>query len=269
MLLTYLVSEWHADLVAKISGEDLYDFSVLRPFVQVKDNRREITWPEILIFLANKQGATRDLLMLVGSEPHVRWPTFIKAVSQYLQTLGVQLIVNLRSFPAPTPHTRPAPVFPSSSDSELASAFGLAREGLAFKFEGFTDIAEVLSAEVDAWGCATVDLSVLQPYYFRPMPRARASIAVLNALDRVFGGETSISALQDSALEEDKAIDAFANEEMLAIIRGLEREYDESPLWQHPERTSGGPGTDLPSSEAVLGEIERLLREHGSPGAPD
>jgi hypothetical protein len=139
---------------------------------------------------------------------------------------------------------------------------------LAFKFEGFTDIAEVLSAEVDAWGCATVDLSVLQPYYFRPMPRARASLAAISAFDRVFGGETKTSTLKDSSLEEERAIDAFANEEMLAMIRGFEREYDESPLWQHPEKTSG-PGTDLPSSEAVLGEIERLLREHGSAGGPD
>jgi hypothetical protein len=269
MLLTYLVKEWRAELVAKISGDDFYDHSALRPLVQVKDNRRELTWPEVLIFLANKEGANRDLLVLVGSEPNLRWPSFASAVSQYLQTLGVQLIVNLRSFPAPTPHTRPAPIFPASLDSDLASQFGQVRQGLAFEFEGFTDIAEVLSVEVEAWGCATVDLSVLQPYYFRPMPRARASIAAISAFDRVFGGETKIGALRDSFLEEEKAIDAIADEEMQAMIRGLERAYDESPLWHQAEKVSGGSGTGLPSAEAVVGEIERLLREHGSPRAPD
>jgi PAC2 family protein len=238
---------------------------VLRPLVQVKDNRREITWPEILIFLANKKGANRDLLLLIGSEPHLRWPAFTRAISQYLQNLGVQLIVNLRSFPAPIPHTRPATIFPASSDMELASQFAPARQG--FKFEGLTDVAEVLSAEVDAWGCATVDLSVLQPYYFRPMPRAEASIAVIKALDRVFGGETDISALKEASLQEGSAIDAFTkdDEEMVAMVRAIEREFDESPLWR-PDSLSGEAG-ELPSAEAVVGEIERLLREHSDPGS--
>src|SRR5690242_8635974 len=118
LLLTHLETEWHAELIARVPGEDLYDYTVLRPLVQIKDNRRELTWPDIRIFFANKEGASRDILMLVGSEPHLRWPAFTRAISEYLQNLDVQLLVNLRSFPAPTPHTRPAPIFAASSDKD-------------------------------------------------------------------------------------------------------------------------------------------------------
>ena len=262
-VLSHLLGEWHAELIAKIQPGDFYDFTSLRPQVRISEGKPVIEWPEVLIFLANKEGATRDILLLVGSEPHLRWRTFIEAVADYVEKLGVRLIVNLRSFPAPTPHTRPAPIFPVSSDRELASKFGTPRDG--FKFEGLTDITEVLSVQVQSSGCQSVDLSVLQPFYFRPMPRAQASIAWIKALDRAFGGETSLELLEKTADEETRAINETSaeNAEMQSMIHELEQRYDSGSIWSQVE--PGAQTSELPSGEAVVNEIERLLRESGRP----
>src|SRR5206468_466980 len=105
-----LADEWHAELIASIKSEDLYDFSLLRPQVRLNDNKPVVGWPEILIYLADGEGTSRDRLLILGNEPHLRWRTFVETLSGYVGDLGVRTIVNVRSYPAPTPHTRPAPL---------------------------------------------------------------------------------------------------------------------------------------------------------------
>src|SRR6185295_1688994 len=66
-ILTYLADEWHAELIASIKSEDLYDFSVLRPQVRMNDDKPVVDWPEILIYLADGEGTSRDRLLLLGN----------------------------------------------------------------------------------------------------------------------------------------------------------------------------------------------------------
>ena len=260
-LLAHLVGEWRGQLVAKIQGEDFYDFTFVRPNIRINSGKSIIEWPEIDFFLANKEGSTRDLLIVTGTEPHLRWQTFTRAVIDYAGELGVRLLVNLRSFPGPVPHTRPAAIFPDSADREAAALFGVPRQG--FKFEGLTDIGSVLSASGQPLGWRSVDLSVLQPYYLRPMPRAQANIALVRALDRAFGGETSVGAFQEAFEEERKLLNETNNDdEMQTLIRTLESQYDENVGWLNP----ASQVSELPSGKDILSEIERLIHEQQNPG---
>src|SRR5438132_5483688 len=217
-LLAHLAGLWHSQLIAKIQGEDFYDFALVPPGIRVTNGKSMIEWPEISFFLANKEGSSRDLLIATGMEPHLRWQTFARAAVDYAEKLGVRFIVNLRSFPGPVPHTRPTPIFPDSLDREAASQFGPPRRG--FKFEGLTDLAAVLSASVEPLGWRSVDLSVLQPYYLRPMPRVQANIALVKALDRAFGGDTALDSFQEALDGERKMLkQADEDGELQQLIR--------------------------------------------------
>lgn len=261
-ILTYLAAEWHAELIATINSEELYDFSVLRPQVRSLNDKPVVAWPEILIYLAQRQGAGQDRLLLLGNEPHLCWQSFVKTLAGYVGDLGVRTIVNVRSYPAPTPHTRPAPLFVDSPDRELASRFGAPERGA--KFEVMPDFAQVLSAQVASFDWRTVDLSVFQPFYIRPMPRAQASIAVIKAIDHAFGTLTSLSSLDESAVLETKAFaQVIAQEEQMgALVRGLEERYDAGEDLGPDFREEV---SDLPSGAVVVTEVERFLREEAKP----
>src|SRR5947207_2983964 len=66
-ILTYLADEWHAELIATINSEDLFDFSVLRPQVRSLDDKPVVDWPEISIYLADGGGTMQDRLLLLGN----------------------------------------------------------------------------------------------------------------------------------------------------------------------------------------------------------
>ncbi len=62
---------------ATIDPEEFYDFQATRPQVSLVDGGvREITWPVVEIFEARVPRAPRDLILVTGHEPSMRWRTF-------------------------------------------------------------------------------------------------------------------------------------------------------------------------------------------------
>src|SRR5208282_1251061 len=91
-----------------------------RPIARIEDGvTTSITWPTIRLS-AGKDRAGADLLYLTGPEPDFAWPSFIRAVVELVQQMGVRIVIGLGAFPAPTPHTRPvrlaSTVPPGSAD---------------------------------------------------------------------------------------------------------------------------------------------------------
>src|SRR5712691_12338702 len=105
--VAYLVSQWNAELVARMDSQDFMDFTVDRPEGRFIGDRRTIKWPDTLVYLARPEGASRDFLLLVGFEPHFRWNGFVQDLAAYAEAAGVKTLVNIRGFPATVPHTRP------------------------------------------------------------------------------------------------------------------------------------------------------------------
>lgn len=264
--LTYLADAWQAEPVAEIDPDDFLDFTVRRPEQRRLGDKVTIEWPKTQIFAARPPGSSRDFLLLGGFEPNFRWPTFISAIMEYMQAAGVRTIVSLRSFPGSVPHTRPAPVNLTASDVELEVQFGIQAERA--KYEGPADIAAVLGAAGQSFGCETVELSVIQPYYVPRSATSAATLSLIRVLDHAFGITTPTESLQAAVADEAREIEeSFANqEEVHAMVRELEQTYDEG-LEQldflSPGLNDAGP---LPSGEELIEDIERLFREKGTPG---
>ena len=84
----YLVDRWDAELVADVDPEDFYDFTSTRPEVRLDDDGlREIVWPATEIYAATIPGTEQDVLLIIGTEPQLRWRTYCGELTEVAQEL--------------------------------------------------------------------------------------------------------------------------------------------------------------------------------------
>ena len=137
----YLAKSWRAARFAEIDPEDFYDFQATRPHVALEEGlTRRIDWPENAFYHARVPGIARDAVVLLGVEPNLRWRTFSRLVTGLAGELGIELVITLGALLADVPHTRPAPVTGSASDSKLIEELGLQGS----RYEGPTGIVGIL-----------------------------------------------------------------------------------------------------------------------------
>src|SRR6185503_18719817 len=78
---SYLAKQWEAERFAEIDPESFYDFQATRPMVSLDDGDiRHVDWPENAFFHAEIPGADRDMIILLGVEPNLRWRTFSELI---------------------------------------------------------------------------------------------------------------------------------------------------------------------------------------------
>src|SRR5207248_10773741 len=115
-------------------------------------------------------------VLLLGTEPGLRWRTFAGLVSGLATDLGVELLVTLGALLADVPHTRPAPVTASASDASLVEELGVQPS----RYEGPTGIVGVLHDACRTAGIPSVSLWAAVPHYvsLTPSPRAAKALCV-------------------------------------------------------------------------------------------
>ena len=88
----YLRDRWGARPFASMDPEEFYDFSSTRPEVKLADGfTRQIIWPANQLSAARLTGEDHDVVLLIGTEPQLRWRTFTSEVVAVAQELGVEL----------------------------------------------------------------------------------------------------------------------------------------------------------------------------------
>ena len=151
-VVNHLGIAWQATPIGAIDPEDFYDFQVNRPVVEIEGGRTQrLIWPTTRISLARSAdepgmsaapptGLSRDVVLVHGIEPNMRWRAFSEELVQGLESLGVELIILLGALLADAPHTRPVPVSVGSSSAKLGAEIGV---GLV-EYKGPTGIVGVL-----------------------------------------------------------------------------------------------------------------------------
>src|SRR6266508_866794 len=72
----YLAKQWGAARFAEIDAESFYDFQATRPHVSLEEGlTRRLEWPDNGFFHAAIPGTGRDAVILLGTEPNLRWKT--------------------------------------------------------------------------------------------------------------------------------------------------------------------------------------------------
>ncbi|MFE3742855.1 PAC2 family protein [Streptomyces sp. NPDC059134] len=249
----HLDREWKGEVFAALDAEDYYDFQVNRPTVFLEGGLRKITWPTTRLSVVRVGGEKpRDLVLVRGIEPSMRWRSFCNELLGFAHELGVEMVVILGALLGDTPHTRPVPVSGVTSDADLARTMDLEET----RYEGPTGIVGILQEACTHAGVPAVSLWAAVPHYVSQPPNPKATLALLNRLEDLIGLRIPLGELSEDARAWQLGVDQLAAEdsEVAEYVQSLEEARDTAEL---PEA----------SGEAIAREFERYLRRRdGGPG---
>ncbi len=237
---------------ASIDPELLFDFQETRPEVRLGANGlREIHWPTNNLLWAKTPDGARDLILLSGIEPHLRWRSFGETIAELITKTGVELVATLGSTLGTIPHTRAFPVTASTSNPDLASRLELDLP----TYEGPTGLIGALHDSLAQTVPALISLRVSVPHYIPGAPAPKATGALLARLEALTGVDTDHAGLADEIRDWESRVHlAIADdEEVRAYVTQLEASHDLQPSIE----------TEDPS--ALTEEIENFLRERPDP----
>jgi len=254
--LAHLEQVWHATLLAELDPEDYHDFQVNRPMVSLDESgHRTITWPTTRLYWARPPGASRDVILVRGIEPSMRWRTFVEELLGHARRLGATSLVTLGALLADVPHTRPIPVTTTSDDAGLLDRLALEPS----RYEGPTGIVGVFQDGAARAGLPGMSLWAAVPHYVGQAPSPKATLALLRHVEEVLDVTVPLGDLPEDARAWERGVDELAAEdgEIGEYVRQLEQAKDTAEL---PEA----------SGEAIAREFERYLRrrDDSGPGSP-
>ncbi|MFF9853293.1 PAC2 family protein [Streptomyces litmocidini] len=244
--VAHLDREWKGEVFAALDAEDYYDFQVNRPTVFLDNGVRKITWPTTRLSVVRVGGdKPRDLVLVRGIEPSMRWRSFCNELLAFAHELGVEMVVILGALLGDTPHTRPVPVSGVTSDPDLARTMDLEET----RYEGPTGIVGILQEACTHAGVPAVSLWAAVPHYVSQPPNPKATLALLNRLEDLIGLRIPLGELPEDARAWQLGVDQLAAEdsEVAEYVQTLEEARDTAEL---PEA----------SGEAIAREFERYLR---------
>src|SRR5216110_2503453 len=244
----YLAKLWGAEQIADVDPEGFFDFQATRPHVSLVDGiTRRIDWPETAFYHGKPAGLDRDVVLLLGIEPNVRWRTFTDLVVGHAQGLGVELVVTLGALLADVPHTRPSPVTGSASDPALVQELGLSTS----RYEGPTGIVGVLHDACNRAGIASASLWAAVPHYVAATPSPKATLALVERTTALLATPLTTTDLEIAAASYERQISEVveADEDVRDYVQRLERDEDDGSEHDPIDETS------LPSGDALAAEL--------------
>ena len=241
----WLNERWHARTFASIDPEEFFDFSNIRPRVALDDDgRREISWPGFEFSAARIPGTDTDAVLLLGTEPQLRWRTFCEAVTAVAAACDVSLSLSLGALLADVPHTQPVPVIGTSEHPDVMERFGL----LSSSYEGPTGIVGVLQQALADEAVPSASLWATVPSYVPAAPSPKAQLALLERIGQLLQIPMVTTDLQIAAAAYERQISELvdADDDTSAYVRGLEQR---------------GTADELSSTDDFVAEVERFLRD--------
>jgi len=245
----HLLRVWDAQPLGAIDPDEFYDFQVNRPTVRLVDGlARHLTWPTTRLLLCSPPDSRRDIILMRGVEPNMRWRAFCGELLGAVHELSATLVVTLGALLADTPHTRPVQVSGTAGDTATATRVGLERS----RYEGPTGILGVFQDAADKAGVPAVSFWAAVPHYVAQPPCPKATLALLRRVEDLLDVPLPMGDLPEEARAWEAHVDELAREDsdVAEYVRALE---------------SREPEADMPeaSGDAIAKEFERYLRRQG------
>lgn len=239
----HLDQKWGAEHFAEIDPEEFFDFSAVRPIVELDGDTRQLHWP------ANQFSATsepRPLILLQGIEPQLRWRTFTEQVLEVARHFDASMIITLGALLAEIPHSRPVTVYGGSDDPVLQERMNLEKSS----YEGPTGIVGILNQAAQASGIPTASLWAAVPNYVSGAASPKAALALLERLQDLLDIPIGATDLEIATSAYERQITELVSEDddTAEYIRTLEEQYDDGELSE-------------PDPTALVEEVEQFLRD--------
>jgi predicted ATP-grasp superfamily ATP-dependent carboligase len=254
--VSFLASALEARRFARIDSEEFYDFQANRPCVQLDEgNKREIVWPTVEVFEAPAPRAPRDLVLVQGIEPSMRWRAFSSHLVDLAEALGVQVVVSLGALLGDVPHTRPVTMTGYASDPSLVARLGM----MSSSYEGPTGIVGVLQHACADAGLPSASLWAAVPHYVAAAANPKAALALVRRLEGLIGVSVDVSELESAAADYERQVGLAvqSDPDIQAFVERLE---------QAAESEEESSQQEVPSGDMLAREFQRFLRQRGLEG---
>jgi proteasome assembly chaperone (PAC2) family protein len=247
-----VASALDSELIARVDPEDYFDFQSTRPTItMIEGETRRIDWPQNDLIAVRVPTADRDLVLLDGTEPNLRWRTFSETIATAADALGVELVITLGALIAEVSHTLPVPITGLASDQALIDELELERSN----YEGPTGIVGVVHDLCRQAGINSASLWAAVPHYVAAVPNPKAALALLRRLEGLTGIAVEASELEEETSDYEEQIGRAiaANPEIEELVSRIEAEQVDLLA----------DGEDLPSADTIAREFQRFLRQRG------
>lgn len=243
----YLIDQVGASPFASIDMETYINYQISRPHVSIEEDGRMIHWPTTGFFAVQLPGNSRDLVIILGEEPQLRWQQFTRDIVEVLRGLGISTVVTLGAFIGQVPHTLPVPIFGDSAEPGLTDRLGIMQSN----YEGPTGIVGVLHAALRDGGFHATTMWAAIPHYLSANPSPKASLALLEHVAEAIGHHFDLGELraevEDYEVQVAEAVDESSD--FVQYVRELEQSADTPPR------------IDAQGGDRLVEEIERYLRD--------
>lgn len=251
--VSFLASSLNASRFARVESQEFFDFQSNRPCIRfTAAGRREIVWPGVEVFEALAPKAPRDLVLVQGIEPSMRWRAFCAQLIDLAEALGVQLVVSLGALLGDIPHTRPVVLTGHASDPSLVERV----EMQSSSYEGPTGIVGVLHTACVEAGLPSASLWASVPHYVAAAANPKAALALVRSAERLLGVSVDVSKLESAAADYERQVGLAvqSDPDIQAFVERLEQAAESE---QQPSPR------DLPSGDVLAREFQRFLRQRG------
>lgn len=241
-----------SERIAQVDPEEFFDFSSTRPTVSLDEGMtRRIDWPQNDLIAVRVPAAERDLVLLDGTEPNLRWRTFSETIATAADALGVELVITLGALIAEVAHTLPVPITGLASSPRLIDEMDLERSS----YEGPTGIVGVVHDLCGKTGIDSASLWAAVPHYVAAVPNPKAALALLRRLEGMTGIAVDASELEEETTDYEEQIGraVAANPEIEELVSRIEAEQVDM----------FGSDGEVPSADSIAREFQRFLRQRG------
>ncbi|MEY2959235.1 MAG: hypothetical protein RLZZ01_1803 [Actinomycetota bacterium] len=237
--------------VGSIDPDPFYDFTQERPHVEFDDSGiRLVRWPENSFDVVRGLG-DRDLVVLVGVEPHLAWRTYADCIAHTARALGCEAVVTVGSAAEAVPHTRTPLVTGSTTDADLATRLGIGQP----TYQGVTGVVGVIQSRLADERIPSVSLRVGIPHYLMNAEHPAAMAALQTHLAHVL----NVPAPEDPDLRSEIARWRTLHDEVVEgdtqlqfYVRMLEHDHDRKAE------------AAIPTADDLGAQFEAFLRDQRS-----
>ena len=273
----FFIDKWKPEKFAEIDAEDFFDYTETRPNVKLVEGiQRTIVWPSNVFYAYKDEELTRDVILVQGFEPQLKWKTFTETFLQVCKRFSVSEVVFLGALLAEVPHTIDVPISGTSSEKEVMERLR-EMDVRGSRYEGPTGILGVLQEACHAEHIAAASFWAAVPHYLAATPNIKVTSALLTYVNTFLSFGLDLNSIQSDALHFDEQITQLVtrNPEASAYVKRLEQQVEEDEDEDDEDGEEGGNYLDkaistgpLPSADMLIRDVEELLRKERENGPP-
>jgi hypothetical protein len=244
--------------MVRFDDDTFIDYRARRPTMELRDGvNTNLRWNHIEL-LAGRSPAGRDVLVLMGPEPDMKWRRFSKAVGDIAVELGVTHMIGFGAYPFAAPHTRTPRLSCSSPSIDVLANVNFARSSVDVP----AGMAAALEHTMHDRKIPALGIWAQVPHYVSSMTYPASSVALLDGLADATGVRIAGAPLRNEIGIQRERIDQMVenNVDHQLMVKQLETLHD-AAVEDDADAADAAAEMRLKSGDEIAAEIQEFLRD--------